>query len=125
MSFPRQEDIFGVIENVMVRACAVAGVKAEAPFPHMLYKDSFENMAATSRTYASHGAAMKHPMLPARSKAKLQIEERFRVRGAWRGPAIPGRQLDDLTEKAKSLKARGAIFVKRLRLKGLTSTSRN
>src|SRR5260370_847714 len=39
MSFPRQEDIFGVIENVMVRACAVAGVKAQAPFPHMLYKD--------------------------------------------------------------------------------------
>ena len=27
MSFPRQEDIFSVIENVMVRACAVAGNK--------------------------------------------------------------------------------------------------
>ncbi len=40
MSFPRQEDIFGVIENVMVRACAVAGIKAEAPFPHMLYKEA-------------------------------------------------------------------------------------
>ena len=40
MSFPRQEDIFHVIENVMVRACAVAGVKASAPFPHMLYKDA-------------------------------------------------------------------------------------
>ncbi len=40
MSFPRQEDIFSVIENVMVRACAVAGIKAEAPFPHMLYKDA-------------------------------------------------------------------------------------
>jgi len=40
MSFPRQEDIFEVIENVMVSACAVAGVKAERPFPHMLYKDA-------------------------------------------------------------------------------------
>ncbi len=39
MSFPRQEDIFHVIEQVMVRACAVAGIKATAPFPHMLYKD--------------------------------------------------------------------------------------
>src|SRR5215472_7975456 len=39
MSFPRKEDIFGVIENVMVRCCAVAGVKVTAPFPHMLYKD--------------------------------------------------------------------------------------
>ena len=40
MSFPRQEDIFRVIETVMVRACAVAGIKAEAPFPLMLYKDA-------------------------------------------------------------------------------------
>src|SRR5271168_4940897 len=40
MSFPRQEDIFGVIENVMVRACAVAGIKTAGPFPHMLYKDA-------------------------------------------------------------------------------------
>src|SRR5690349_22039622 len=39
MSFPRQEDIFSVIEKVMVRACAVAGIKASASFPHMLYKD--------------------------------------------------------------------------------------
>src|SRR5207244_4380165 len=29
MSFPRQEDIFQVIERVMVRACAVAGMTAE------------------------------------------------------------------------------------------------
>src|ERR1700681_3183510 len=36
MSFPRQEDIFKVIETVMVRACAVAGIKVEATFPHML-----------------------------------------------------------------------------------------
>src|SRR5260370_38354785 len=40
MSFPRQEDLFHVIENVLVRACAVAGIKAEAPFPNMLYKDA-------------------------------------------------------------------------------------
>jgi aspartyl-tRNA synthetase len=40
MSFPRQEDIFNVIETVMVRTCAVAGIKAQAPFPHMLYKDA-------------------------------------------------------------------------------------
>src|SRR5262244_3292758 len=40
MSFPREEDIFGVIENVMVRACGVAGVTVSGPFPHMLYKDA-------------------------------------------------------------------------------------
>ncbi len=40
MSFPRQEDIFHVIEQVMVRACAVAGIKAEAPFMHMKHEDA-------------------------------------------------------------------------------------
>src|SRR5260221_4250356 len=40
MSFPRQEDIFNVIENVMVRACQVAGADAKAPFAHRVYKDS-------------------------------------------------------------------------------------
>ena len=33
MSFPTQEAIFGVIEQVMVRACAVAGIEAKAPVP--------------------------------------------------------------------------------------------
>ncbi len=55
MSFPRQEDVFRVIENVMVRACAVAGIKAEAPFPHMLYKDAI-------RTYGSDKPDMRFGM---------------------------------------------------------------
>ena len=40
MSFPRQEDIFRVIENVMVRACAVAGITVQAPFPRMTHKQA-------------------------------------------------------------------------------------
>jgi aspartyl-tRNA synthetase len=39
MSFPRQEDIFGVIENVMVKAAAAAGVKLMAPFPRLTHKE--------------------------------------------------------------------------------------
>ncbi len=75
MSFPRQEDIFHVIEQVMVRACAVAGVKAEAPFPHMQYKDVI-------RKYGSDKPDMRFGMelhdvtdcFPAEAKEKLQIE---------------------------------------------------
>ena len=40
MSFPTQEAIFGVIEKVMVRACAVAGIEAKAPFRHMEYREA-------------------------------------------------------------------------------------
>ncbi len=44
MSFPRQEDIFHVIENVMVRACAVAGIHidydSKKGFPRLTHKDA-------------------------------------------------------------------------------------
>jgi len=75
MSFPRQEDIFEVIENVMVSACVVAGVKAERPFPHMLYKDAI-------RKYGSDKPDLRFGMelhevtasFPEEAKQKLQIE---------------------------------------------------
>ncbi|HEY2119461.1 MAG TPA: aspartate--tRNA ligase [Candidatus Acidoferrum sp.] len=122
MSFPRQEDIFSVIENVMVRGCKVAGIQAQAPFPHMLYKDAI-------RKYGSDKPDMRFGMelhevtecFPPEAKQKLQIE------GAVFAFAAPGaatysrKQLDDLTEKAKSVGARGAYFVK-LAPEGTTST---
>src|ERR1700676_1017423 len=40
ISFPTQDTIFGVIEQVMVRACAVAGIAAQAPFRRMEYRDA-------------------------------------------------------------------------------------
>jgi aspartyl-tRNA synthetase len=122
MSFPRQEDIFGVIENVMVRACAVAGIKAEAPFAHMLYKDAI-------RTYGSDKPDMRFGMelhevtncFPEEAKTKLQIEGNVFAFAAPGAAAYSRKQLDDLTEKAKSAGARGAYFVK-LAAEGTTST---
>jgi aspartyl-tRNA synthetase len=122
MSFPRQEDIFNVIENVMVRACAVARIKATAPFPHMLYKDAI-------RKYGSDKPDMRFGMelhevtesFPAEAKQKLQIEGRVFAFAAPGGATYSRKQLDELTEKAKSLGARGAYFVK-LASQGTTST---
>jgi len=121
MSFPRQEDIFGVIENVMVRACAVAGVKAEAPFPHMLYKD-------TIRKYGSDKPDMRFGMelhevteaFPADANQKLQIEGNVFAFAAPGAAGYSRKQLDELTEKAKAAGARGAYFVK-LAAEGATS----
>ena len=39
MSFPTQDAIFDVIERVMERVCAVAGVTVTRPFRHLDYKD--------------------------------------------------------------------------------------
>jgi aspartyl-tRNA synthetase len=122
MSFPRQEDIFNVIENVMVRACRVAGVEAKAPFPHMLYKDAI-------RKYGSDKPDMRFGMelqevtacFPAEAKEKLQIGGSVFAFAAPGAAGYSRKQLDELTEKAKSHGARGAYFVK-LAAEGTTST---
>ena len=113
MSFPRQEDIFHVIETVMVRACAVAGITTQGPFPHMLYKDAI-------RKYGSDKPDLRFGMelhevtdcFPAEAKAKLGIEGSVFALAAPGAAGYSRKQLDELTEKAKSNGARGAYFVK-------------
>jgi aspartyl-tRNA synthetase len=122
MSFPRQEDIFNVIEQVMIRACAVAGVKVRAPFPHMLYKDAV-------RKYGSDKPDMRFGMelhevsdcFPQEAKQKLQIEGNVFAFAAPGAASYSRKQLDELTERAKSVGARGAYFVK-VAAEGTTST---
>jgi aspartyl-tRNA synthetase len=122
MSFPRQEDIFHVIEQVMVRACVVAGIKAEAPFPHMLYKDVI-------RKYGSDKPDMRFGMelhevtdcFPLEAQEKLQIVGNIFAFAAPGAASYSRKQLDELAEKAKSAGARGAYFVK-VASEGTTST---
>src|SRR4029077_10129699 len=109
MSFPRQEDIFGVIENVMVRVCAAVGIQAQAPFPNMLYKDAI-------RKYGSDKPDMRFGMelhdvtdcFPTEAKQKLQIEGNVFALAAPGGASYSRKQLDELAERAKRLGARGA-----------------
>jgi aspartyl-tRNA synthetase len=122
MSFPRQEDIFHVIETVMVRVCVVAGIKVTAPFPHMLYKD-------VVRRYGSDKPDLRFGMelhevtsaFPEEAKQKLQIEGNVFAVVAPGTASYSRKQLDELTEKAKAAGARGAYFVK-LAPEGTTST---
>ena len=106
----------------MVRACAAAGIQAEAPFPHMLYKDAI-------RKYGSDKPDMRFGMelhevtecFPAEAKQKLQIEGSVFAFAAPGAASYSRKQLDDLSEKAKSAGARGAYFVK-VAAEGITST---
>ena len=122
MSFPRQEDIFHVIETVMVRACAVAGITVAAPFPHMLYKDVIRKYG-TDKPDLRFGMELHEvtSCLPEEAKQKLQIEGNVFALAAPGAAGYSRKQLDDLTEKAKALKARGAYFVK-VAPEGLSST---
>jgi aspartyl-tRNA synthetase len=111
MSFPRQQDIFDVIENVMVRACAVVGVKAERPFPHMLYKDAIHK-------YGSDKPDLRFAMelhevtscFPEDAKQKLQIKGNVFAFAAPGAAGYSRKQRDEFNERAKSLGG-GAYFV--------------
>src|SRR5207302_6132503 len=43
MSFPQQENIFEVIEPLMVRVCKEAGYQITAPFRRLTYAQAMEN----------------------------------------------------------------------------------
>src|SRR2546426_165249 len=113
MSFPRQEDIFHVVEQAMVRACAVAGVQVKAPFRHMEYKDAI-------RQYGSDKPDLRFGMelrdvsdcFPAAALETLRIEGKVFALAAPGAAGYSRKQLDELSEKAKSLGARGLYTVK-------------
>src|SRR6202022_3237831 len=103
-------------------ARAVRGIKAEAPFPHMLYKDAI-------RKYGSDKPDLRFGMelhevtncFPVEAKEKLQIEGNVFAFAAPGAAGYSRKQLDELTEKAKAAGARGAYFVK-VAAEGTTST---
>jgi aspartyl-tRNA synthetase len=120
MSFPRQQDIFEVIERVMERTCAVVGVQVKGPFRHLDYKDAL-------RRYGSDKPDLRFGMelhdvtqFFASGREKLQIEGNVQAMVAPGGAAWSRKQLDELGEFAKSSGARGVYTVK-VAAEGITS----
>jgi aspartyl-tRNA synthetase len=120
MSFPRQEDIFEAIEQVMKRACAVVGVEAQSPFPHLDYKDAL-------RRYGSDKPDLRfgmelHDVTPVfePASAALNIEGHVQAVVAPGAAAFSRKQLDELAAFAKSAGARG-IYTAKVTAEGITS----
>ncbi|HEX4002451.1 MAG TPA: aspartate--tRNA ligase [Candidatus Acidoferrales bacterium] len=120
MSFPRQQDIFGAIEKVMERACAVVGVAAKGPFRHLDYKDAM-------RRYGSDKPDLRFGMELHNvtqhfeaARAALHIEGNVQAVVAPGAAAWSRKQLDELAEFAKGAGARGVYTVK-VTAEGITS----
>ncbi|MBI3668955.1 MAG: aspartate--tRNA ligase [Acidobacteria bacterium] len=113
MSFPRQDDIFGVIEQVMARACAVIGVEVKLPFPRMTHAQALAR-------YGGDKPDLRFGMeLQDVSGFFTQAaRETLHIEGSVQALAVPGvatfsrKQLDELAERAKSFGARGLYAVK-------------
>jgi aspartyl-tRNA synthetase len=121
ISFPTQDTVFGVIENVMVRACAVAGVNVKGPFRRMDYKDAIGR-------YGSDKPDVRFGMelhdvtehFPAAARETLHVEGSVQALAAPGAAAFSRKQLDEIAEKAKGLGARG-VYTMKVTAEGVTS----
>ncbi len=120
MSFPTQDAIFNVIEQVMVRACAVAGIAVKSPFPCMEYREAL-------RRYGSDKPDLRFGMeLHEVTEHFSSAREILHIDGNVQALAAPGaagfsrKQLDEITEKAKALGARG-LYTLKVTAEGVTS----
>jgi aspartyl-tRNA synthetase len=112
MSFPRQDDIFEVIERVVERGCAAAGIEVKPPFRRMQYRDAV-------RRYGSDKPDLRFGMelhevteLFAPAREVLHIEGSVFALAVHGAGSFSRRQLEELTECAKSFGARGLYAVK-------------
>jgi aspartyl-tRNA synthetase len=113
MSFPRQDDIFGVIQQVMVRVCAVAGVAVEAPFRRMAYREAIRRFGS-DKPDLRFGMELRDVAryFPPAAKEKLRIEGSVQAIAAPGAASFSRKQLDELGEQAKKLGARGLYTIK-------------
>jgi aspartyl-tRNA synthetase len=120
ISFPTQDTIFGVIERVMERACAAAGVTVKGPFRRMEYQEAI-------RRYGSDKPDLRFGMelrdvteYFETARETLHFEGRVHALAAPGAAAFSRKQLDGLSEKAKSLGARG-VYTMKVTAEGVTS----
>ncbi len=112
MSFPTQDAIFDAIERVMQRAMAVVGIEVKRPFRHLDYND-------VMRRYGSDKPDLRfgmelHNVTPFFEPARgtLHFEGNVQALAAPGAAAWSRKQIDELTEAAKSAGAKSVFTVK-------------
>jgi aspartyl-tRNA synthetase len=120
ISFPTQDTVFGVIENVMVRACAVAGITVKGPFRRMKYKEAIQRYGS-DKPDLRFGMELHDVTAEfAAAREALHIEGSIQALAAPGAAALSRKQLDELAEKAKGLGARG-VYTAKVTAEGITS----
>ncbi len=126
MSFPTQDAIFEVIERVMERAMAVAGIEVKRPFRRLDYND-------VMRRYGSDKPDLRfgvelHNVTDffAAAREALHIEGNVQALVAPATAGGPGaaawsrKQIDELTEAAKAAGAKG-VYTMKVNAEGVSS----
>ena len=120
MSFPRQEDIFNTIERVMERACAVGGVTVKGPFQHLEYADAMRRFGSDKPDLRFGMELHDVTQFFEAARETLHIEGNVHALVAPGAATFSRKQIDELTEFAKSAGAK-ALYTIKVTAEGITS----
>jgi aspartyl-tRNA synthetase len=117
MSFIDREDVFSLVEKLMVRLFEVIGVQVEIPFVRLSYKESMERYG-TDKPDLRTGLEIRD-LTEATKGADSDILRKVLAAGsAVKGLVVDGAggysrsQLDKLADKAKTFGAQGLFWIK-------------
>ncbi len=120
MSFPRQQDIFDVIERVMERCWAVIGVKVQRPFRHLAYKEALKRYGSDKPDLRFGMELHDVTQFFEPARATLHFEGNVQAVVAPGAATWSRKQLDELAEFAKSAGAR-TIYTAKVTAEGISS----
>jgi aspartyl-tRNA synthetase len=121
ISFPTQQTVFDVIEKVMVRACAIAGVKVPAPFRHMQYRDAILRYGSDKPDLRFGMELHDVTAFFAGAREVMHLEGKVFALVAPGAATFSRKQLDELAEKGKAIGARG-VYTAKVAAEGITSS---
>ena len=118
MSFVTPEDIYDLVEGLIVELAEAAGQPVRAPFPRLAWRDAMARYG-TDKPDLRFGQPIVDLSETARGTPFVPFAEALAAGGAVRGFTVPGgagysrKRLDDLSAAAKKAGARGLVWVKR------------
>jgi aspartyl-tRNA synthetase len=119
MSFVEREDVFRVIEGLMVEIFGLIGVDVQRPFPRLTYEESMNTYGTDKPDLRMDLEIVDLTDLGSQIDSEI-IKGTLSAGGELRGLVLKRRgdlsrsQLDKLDGKAKDLGAKGIIWIKKL-----------
>ena len=117
MSFVTEEDVYEVVEDLLIEAFAAAGITAPRPFPRLTYREALDRFG-TDRPDLRYDLELNDLTAAAQGSGFTPFEKALSDGGTVRGLRVPGgaalsrRSLDELAELARKHGAAGLLWVK-------------
>jgi aspartyl-tRNA synthetase len=118
MSFVGSEEVFRVIEGLMVQVFGLIGVEVKHPFPHLTYEESMNKYGMDKPDLRSDLEIVDLRKVGSHIDSEIikgALSSGGELRGLVLGKSgeLSRSQLDKLNEKAKDLGAKGIIWIKK------------